>query len=277
MSKMFRLLAVVAIASASVIASDRVHAREVLIPLSDCPADLEAAGECMVGGIGWWGGKNAIPLRKQVGRATITKIYLVKGRLDGGPVKTFALKFVQELDDYFAHTDNSGAVAYQTRAQGRGDLVVLTDKGALRVLTKGLRIELIPNIVVVDEERWQVLARYYDECIDLSFLLRTPPIVIWDEGRRRCVSLEPGKSGVTRAQKCERPKKNACKGVPSHFEPAAGVATEQLDATVRDWRILRLMASSRDGHFGGSGWGIRAYRVAGSRYLVFRGFCNDCY
>ena len=263
-------------------------ARDTLNPSGVCPPETEQpdayygyrSGTCEVGGLAWDGKGAAKSIRKRLIGDFVIKVFLISGRLNNGKPSPYALTFRQSLTDYFALTDRSGPVAYDVLSSNEGRMVIWTDRGWLHILTKGIGLEPPPNVVVIDEQRSEVLARYYDECIDLSFLNRRQPIIIWDEGRRRCVSLTPGKHRVVRSNTCERPKTTDCGGrpsVPSHFVPAAGFTIHELDRTIRDMRRLRLSPNNQSGYFGGTGWGVRAYRIPGTSYLILRGSCGDCF
>ncbi|NOT42580.1 MAG: hypothetical protein HOP13_19055 [Alphaproteobacteria bacterium] len=249
-------------------------AREVLVPLAECPEE-ESGETCDTGGLAWYGPASKIPLRREPRAKAVIKQFLVTGQLNGGRAKPYALTFSQLLTDYFAPTNRSGPIAYEIASRGERYLAVRTNRGSLRVLSN-FGIEPPPHIVVIDERSWDVIARYYSPCVDLSFLKRAKQL--WDEGRGLCVSL-PGQRHPF-AKGCTKPTRvDTCSPftVPNWFVPAKGTRLESIDAAVRDFRTLRLNANDAEGtHFGGSGWGVRAYRVTGTPYLVLRGLCGDC-
>jgi hypothetical protein len=210
-------------------------------------------------------------LRKHVGRARITKIYLIEGSLAGGETKPYALKFVQPIADYFAQTDHSGPIAHWGEVDGSP--IVLTTRGHLLILTEGVHLEAIPNFVIVDERSGRSLARYYNSCTNLSFLsVRTG--TVWDELGGRCIEVE---SGLKSRGSCTRPTMDACLGVPSRFKPATGMTLKRLRELARDIGSLDLQSNEPDGtFFGGDGWGVWPYRVPGTPFLVVYGYCGDC-
>lgn len=249
-------------------------ARETLVPLPDCPS-AGADSQCMVGGIVWVGKASQIHVRRQINRQTIRKTFLIEGSLNGGPTKPYALEFVQSLDDYFARMNNSGPVAHLGSFDGAP--LIFTNRGTLLIETKSVHIEDPPNIVVIDDGRSQVLARYYDVCTNLSFL-NTPRLkAIWDEGGSRCVSVLPGTGNFVPGNlQCARPPKDACDGLPVNFVPAP-TTLRQLETTIRDLQILDLQPSDSDGNFfGGNGWAVWSYRVPHSHFRVVYGYCGDC-
>ena len=251
-------------------------AREVLEPVAVCPEE-EAGDTCEVGGLAWYGPASKVPVRRKVQDTKVLKTFLVTGQLNGGRAKPYALTFSQSVNDYFASTNRSGPVAYESASEGERHLDVRTNRGSLRILSK-FGIEPPPNIVVIDERSWHVVARYFSPCIDLSFLERRAPF--WDDGRGLCIS-PPGQRQSSRSvASCARPKRvTACERytLPRGFVPATGTRLDLIDANVRDLRVLRLNTNNPDGtYFGGSGWGVRAYRVTGTPYLVLRGRCGDC-
>jgi hypothetical protein len=252
------------------------HARDVLTPIAECPEE-ESGDTCDIGGLAWYGPASKIPIRRGVRGKRVVKTFLITGQLNGGRAKPYALTFSQSTGDYFAPTNRSGPVAYEAASQGEKHLVVRTNQGSLRILSN-FGIEPPPNIVVIDERSWEVIARYYSPCVDLSFLKRETRF--WDEGRGVCVSSPGRRQAITSAKGCTKPRRvNVCDPYtfPREFVPATGTRLDSIDAAVRDFRKLRLSANDPEGtYYGGHGWGVRAYRVAGTPYLVFRGRCGDC-
>ena len=252
------------------------RASELLEPIIECP-DNEAGDTCDVGGLAWYGLASKAPIRRKVSNGTVIKQFQIVGRLNGGTAKRYALTFSQSADDYFASTNHSGVIAYETASRGDQHLVIRTNRGSLHVLSN-FGIEPAPHVVVVDERSWTVLARYSSPCVDLSFLSANAPF--WDEGRGVCVAPAAQPHQSTSATTCKKPKRlEVCAPYqpPASFVPATGTRLESIDTAIRDFRTLRLNANNPEGtYYGGSGWSVRAYRVTGTPYLVLRGLCGDC-
>ena len=269
---MVRLLALLLCIGAVPLLVQQVYARDVLMPITSCEED-EGDHLCNVAGLVLGKGGARSSIRRQVRGETMIKKFLISGKLNGGPPKPYTLTFSQPLSDYFASTNHSGPIAYDPGH----DLVVRTNRGRLRILSK-VQIEDPPNVVVIDERSWNVVARYYRPWIDLSFLRRRAPF--WDEGRNTCVSMPSQGRAVTFAGTCTKPKRVAyynAHSIPEGFERAVGTTTEKIDAAVRDLRTLRLQAMNTEGTgHGGQGWGVYAYRVTGTHILVLYGYCSDC-
>jgi hypothetical protein len=271
---MIRLLAsLLATAVAVQLGATPSYARDVLTPITTCDED-EGSNQCLVAGLVWSEPASKAQIQRQVRGRSVIKRFLVTGELDGGPAKPYALTFSQPLSDYFSPTDHSGPIAYEP---GADDLTVRTNRGRLRVLSK-VQVEEPPNIVVIDERSWEVVARYYRPWIDLSFLRRRAPF--WDEGRNTCISMPSRGGAVTFAGICTKPKRVATyssHSIPKGFE-RAGSTTEKIEAAVRDLRTLQLQAADAAGsHHGGQGWGVYVYRVKSTHLLVLYGYCTDCY
>jgi len=245
-------------------------AEHVLTPVTECPPPpgYYDFGECRVMGLQQPGA--GAGLRTAPNRRYVVKRFPVTGALNGGETKRYVLEFMQPVTDYFAFTDHSGPIAVDRREAG---LVVLTTQGPLRI-TQGARIEDAPNIVVIDERRWHVIARYYTPCLTLALVKRRD--AIWDAGRKRCVSMRPGSDHATFAGSCAKPTKCIPYELPKGLVPAHDVRLEQIDTSVRDLRDLGLSTNS-PGKFGGGGWGVDAYRAPGTPYIVLWGYCSDCY
>jgi hypothetical protein len=262
--------------ASALLGAELLQAREVLRPIADCPTE-EAGTTCEVGGLAWYGDASKAPVQRKAKGDRVLKRFLVTGQLNGQPEKPYVLAFSQLRTDYFAQTDRSGPIAYEVASLGSPHLEVRTNRGSLRILSK-FGIEPPPHIVVIDERSWLVVARYSSPCIDLSFLRRTGPF--WDEGRGVCVSRSTRQELPRSVSGCQKPKRvDACMPymMPSGFVPAKGTRLELIDENVRDFRTLRLSVNDPDGtYFGGSGWGIRAYRATGTPYLVLHGRCGDC-
>lgn len=268
------LIGVVTFVIASFASVVPLLAREVLQPIAVCP-EGEAGATCEVGGLAWYGPASEVPVLRKVQGKKVLKTFLVKGQLNDGGSRPYALTFSQSVGDYFAQTNRSGLIAYETASQGERHLKVRTNRGSLRILSN-FGIEPPPHIVVIDERSWHVIARFYSPCIDLSFL--RPGTPFWDQGRGVCISRSSGRQPITKG--CTKPKRvDVCDPytLPSEFVPATGTRLDSIDAAVRDLRALRLSANDAEGtYFGGSGWGVRAYRLTGTPYLVLRGLCGDC-
>ncbi|MFM9863668.1 MAG: hypothetical protein ACKVRO_08675 [Micropepsaceae bacterium] len=250
--------------------------REVLTPVTSCEPD-ERRHQCDVWGLVWAGSGATAPIQRTLQGKRVIKSFLLTGVLNGGPPRPYALKFSQPLDDYFASTNRSGPIASVLNADDA--TIVRTDRGELRILSKFVR-EPIPNIVVVDNPSQAVVARYYSPCIDLSFLKRRTPF--WDDGRGRCVSVRRDGRATAFAGTCAKPKEVA--PVTCAYErmfsgfTAVRPVGEQIDAVARDMRPLGLYGfGDADMELGGGGWGVRTYRVEGTRFLVIWGRCKDCY
>ena len=262
--------------AAALLAVEQAHARDVLTAVTSCEPD-EKRHQCDVWGFVWGGSDSTAPVQRTVQGKRVIKTFLLRGSLNGGPPRPYALKFSQPLDDYFAFTNRSGPIANVLNADDA--TIVRTDRGELRILSKFVR-EPIPNIVVVDNPSQRVVARYYSPCIDLSFLKRGTSF--WDDGRGRCVSFRRDGRATTSAGTCARPKEvapDACadERMPSGFTAVRPIG-EQVDAVARDMRPLRLYAfGEEDMELGGAGWAVRTYRVKGTRLLVIWGRCEDCY
>ena len=247
--------------------------REVLLPVASC----ESQGEswCLVLGLAWEGTSATAPIRRELQGKHVIKTFLLMGSLNDGPPKPYAIKFSESLDDYFALTNRSGPIAFISYEPS--NRIVLTDRGELRILSK-FSLEPTPNIVVIDNPTQTVVARYYSPCLDLSFLKRKASF--WDEGRGRCVSIRRGGRTATFAGACAKPKDvvAACAyyRMPSGFTHVR-VSAEQIEAAVRDMRPLQLVPYDNGMQLGGGGWGVSAYVVEGTRFLVIRGQCTDCY
>lgn len=273
---MIRLIALLLAAAIGVqLGATPSHARDVLTPITACEED-EGRHQCDVWGLAWSGSDSTAPIQRTVQGKRVIKTFLLSGSLNGGPARPYALKFSQPLDDYFALTNRSGPIASVLNADSA--TIVRTDRGELRILSKFVR-EPIPNIVVIDNPTQKVVARYYSPCIDLSFLKRRTPF--WDEGRGRCVSVRRDGRPSAFAGTCAKPKEVApatC-AYERMFSGFTAVRTteEQIDAVARDLRPLRLAAYNENMQFGGAGWGVRAYRLNGTRFLVIWGRCTDCY
>ncbi len=256
-------------AVAAVLFSAPLQARDVLSPVAECePNEWEYV--CDVWGLAWDGPAAKAPVRKRIDGKRVIKTLLLTGSLNGGPPKPYALRFSQPLSDYFALTARSGRIAFMLNAEGK--TIVRTNKGDLHILSK-FRVEPVPNVVVIDSRTWNVVARYYSTCLDLTFLKRASRI--WDEGRGRCVSL--GGRTDPLATGCAKPKKETCtlERVPNGFQRAT-IPAEKI-AALRDIRQLGLDTYDGGFEYGGKGWGVYVYRVKGTRLLVLSGACTDCY
>jgi hypothetical protein len=257
-----------AAAEAPVRAHDAIQA---LTPVAACPAgDLS----CIVRGL-WVESKAKSLIRTRTTSAGVEKTFFITGALNGGESRRYALRFTQQRWDYFAATNHSGPIAQYGPPT---DLTVLTDQGSLRIETPELRADRIPNLVVVDARHWRVLARQYtetgDDCPDLSFLTRKRTRGLWDDGGQRCVARPLTEKGaLTKGTGCVRPRKGDC-SIPRTFAPAP-MTIDQLNATVRDMRILRLWENTT-GEFGGSGWTVESYRPPDKNLVVIIGHCTDC-
>lgn len=259
----------VVIAVATLLLSAPVHARDVLYPVAECEQE-EGAYICVVWGLAWDGPASKAPVQKRTVGKRVIKTLLLKGSLNGGPPRPYALKFSQPLSDYFALTTRSGPIAFMLNAEDK--TIVRTNKGDLHILSK-FKEEPVPNVVVIDRPTKSVVARYYSTCLDLTFLRRASRI--WDEGRGRCVTLD-GRSAPL-ASNCAKPKKQTCtlKQVPKGFERAS-IPPDDI-AALRDMRQLGLATYNGGIEYGGRGWGVDVFRVKGTKLLVLSGECTDCF
>jgi hypothetical protein len=270
----FRLLLTCFLLSVCQLASGPTQARETLLPSTDCPK-VDGGEICVVGGL------VAVAKARQLLRTirrgdTVTKVLLVSGSLNGGNAKPYALKFTLPTDDYFANTNHSGPVATLTNATDKP--LVVTNRGTLLILTKGVQTEPIPNTVIIDERHWRVLARYY-KCIDFSLLAQTPT-VIWDDGRQRCVAVrrKPGAKHQATSRGCRSPAPAECGAIQTDLAPEI-VPLRRLEAAVRELRSLGLRVTDPYDiglHFGGAGWLVLAFRVPHTHLIVIHGYCADC-
>lgn len=262
-----------AIVIAAQVAAAAPPEREVLMPVATC----ESQGDrwCRVLGLAWVGSAATAPIQRTLQGKRVIKTFLLTGSLNEGPQKPYAIRFSQPLDDYFALTNRGGPIAFISYEPS--NRVVLTDRGELRILSK-FSLEPTPNIVVIDKPTNAVVARYYSRCVDLSFLKRRSSF--WDEGRGKCVSIRRDGRTVTFAGNCTKPKTiDACDsdyGIPRGFT-AVRVSAEQIETAARDMRPLQLGPYDDGMKLGGGGWGVSAYRVEGTRFLVIKGECTDCF
>ncbi|MCE9521195.1 MAG: hypothetical protein K8S25_02035 [Alphaproteobacteria bacterium] len=255
------------------ISAQTATARVTLLPLTECPTDIDPVELCAVRGFVWAGKKEKKAIRRQIGRTTITKTFLVTGRLAGGKPAPYAVKFTQPLSDYFAHTDHTGPVAH---VWTEDQAVLLTTRGRLKISTRDIGVESWPGFTIIDRKRWQAIARYYDNCIDLSILNRPNLTTLRDDVRAQCISLADGKA-IPGEKSCPRPQKAECNRIPENFQPFE-LTVEQLYTAVRELRQIRLTRDENEkSQFGGSGNGVSVFSVPNTKYLVVHAFCDECY
>ncbi|MCE9521199.1 MAG: hypothetical protein K8S25_02055 [Alphaproteobacteria bacterium] len=170
-----------------------VHAREVLIPLRDCPTTGPQRA-CLPENFLLSHNPDNRILSKNTDSEIIAKRYLITGRLSGGAAHLFQLDITRGIWDEGADTtDNPGVLPYRGRSS-RNRPIILTTRGPLEILTKEFDAELSQNLFVIDEKNWRVVANFqvlYDWYLKTSL----SKVKAWNKREGVCVSAAQKKPG----------------------------------------------------------------------------------
>ena len=179
-------LAAVIFAFCLALGAQPIQARETLIPLIDCPntgrhqACLRIQFDVLDG--------EPSGLIETVNNVdgTITQLVSLKGRLEGRKPSLFRLKLARH-DALLDAQSKLGPLAYLGRSK-RNHPIVLTSDGPLEIMTSAIDAAYQNGLVVVDEQRQQIVGAYFETFGDQFVVMPTHTISVWDSARGICVS-----------------------------------------------------------------------------------------
>jgi hypothetical protein len=166
--------------------------------LSDCPRAANDAA-CIEMMMRWDIARTDRP-RVVADADETARVIAVRGRLGEGDVHAYEL-VVTPGDD--ADERDLGVVAYLGRSRQWRPIVV-TDRGALAVETRGVHVGRSQGVAIVDERTRKVVASYLSGLGGGIYVVRGPDNVVVKSKDGVCVSAPPSRPGaLSRASGCE--------------------------------------------------------------------------
>jgi len=197
----------------------------------------------------------------------------VSSRLSGGRAQLRTLIFGGSPGSDSSYDAPFERVPYLGRSTDNHP-IVLTDHGPLEVLSPGFDLMRDwPEIIVADERRGKVVARYWGAAAnDPVYQVAMDGVRLWSPSGARCIStpnLSPGLLVI---------KETACQ--PRNADlvlPAVDLKFERLRKIVPELKDIPLsLDEPLLAEFGGDGLYIRVSRVKGTPYLIISMECGDC-
>lgn len=254
------------------------HARETLRLKADCPEARPVA--CLESGLSL---ESPDPARVSVAikaspqtsaTATVPDIVehtiLVTGRLDNGPLASFRVLSRRETffeDQYF---ENIGQVAFLGRSKTNRP-IVLTDRGALEIVTPRLDVAYGHSFAVVDERTWRMKREFLELSGDGYVASASDNFSVWKPKQKLCIAAPTRKPGMLQL------RKEACPSV--NWEPAS-ITTRNMNKLF-PYTYVTPPTQKNDPNevgskFGGEGNYYQVWRIPKTRTLVITWIHDDC-